>query len=119
MEILWEKMYFWKSEKKLLKEGKDYIFVDSPDKKVTAIVVIDGKYKDVVYHYHRARVKEEGEIARLEFGFTILHPGNYDIDALTNDEDFSTLMGDILTSILLAKEQDDKIRSDYSQESFE
>lgn len=119
MEVLWEKICFWKREKKLLKEGADYVFIDSPDKKITAINIIRGKYKDVVYHYHRARVKEEGEIARLEFGFTILFPGNHDIDTLTSDDEFSTMMGDILTSILLAQDHNDKIRSDYTQESFE
>jgi hypothetical protein len=116
MEVLWEKIFFWKREKKLLKEGDDYIFIDSPDKKVTAIKLIKGKYENVVYHYHRARVKEEGEIARLEFGFTILYSGSHDIDELTNDDEFSTIMGDILTSILLAQDHNDKIRSDHSQE---
>ena len=42
----------------------------------------------------------EGEMGVLQFGYTIVNPGKHDIDALTKDENFSTMMGDILTEIL-------------------
>ena len=103
MEALWDKLQFWKKKRKMLKEGRDYAFIDFADSNITGIQILDGDYKDVVYHYHQARIVEEGMVARLKFGFTIVHPGKHDIDLLQNDEGFVTIMGDILTQILLSK----------------
>ncbi len=113
MEALWNKLIPWKKPK-MLKQGVDYVFVDSDDGNVTGVHLLQGKYKDVLYHYHKARIVEEGELARLQFGFTIIHPGSHDPDELTNDEEFSIIMGDILQTILLAKIEDEKTRNDYT-----
>lgn len=115
METLWEKIQFWKKPK-MLKEGQDYIFFDSDDKEITGIGIIKGKYQGVLYHYHKAQVIEEGEFARLQFGFTIVNPGQHDIDELTNDQEFSTIMGDILTTILLAKAEHEKTGNNDPEE---
>ena len=115
MEALWNKLILWKKPK-VLKEGEDYEFIDSDDGKVTGIYMLRGKYEGVFYHYHKARIVEEGELARLQFGFTIVDPGSHDPDELTNDEEFSTIMGDILTTILLAKAENEKTGNDDSQE---
>ena len=72
-------------------------------------------YEEVLYHYHKAKVVEEGEFARLQFGYTIVHPGNSDIDELTKDEKLHTIMGDVLTSILTAQ-ANEQIRTDNSEE---
>ena len=118
METLWEKLQFWNKKKpKMLKEGEDYIFFDSDDKSITGIALTKGKYEGVLYHYHKAKIVEEGELARLQFGFTIIDPGQHDIDVLTNDEEFSTIMGDILTTILLAKAENEKTVN-YDPEEF-
>ncbi len=106
MEALWNKLT--RKKPKMLKEGVDYTFVDSDDYSVTGILMISGKYKGVLYHYHKARIVEEGDLARLQFGYTIVNPGEHDPDELTNDEEFSTIMGDILTTILLAKAENEK-----------
>tara|TARA_R110000868_G_scaffold401879_1_gene677620 strand:+ start:246 stop:584 length:339 start_codon:yes stop_codon:yes gene_type:complete len=105
------------------KEGRDYIFIDINREldegeidKITGIQITKGKYKDVVYHYNKARVVEEGALARLQFGFTILNPGEHDIDLLQNDEEFVIIMGDLLTEIMLAKAKDEQNRTDNSQE---
>jgi hypothetical protein len=95
----------------MLRLGVDYNYFDSDDKNITGIHIIKGKFKDVLYHYHKVRVVEEGEIARLQFGYTIVDSGSHDPDELTNDEEFSTIMGDILTTILQAKIKDEEIRS--------
>lgn len=102
---------------KKYKEGIDYQFIDFNDSELTGIgLLIDG-YKGVLYHYHKARVVEEGEIARLQFGYTIVNPGEHDIDTLTNDEKFHTIMGDILSEILLTKQtHDEQTRTDNTQE---
>jgi hypothetical protein len=114
METLWEKLLFWKKQK-MLKEGVDYHFFDFKDLKVTGIELLMEKYKGVIYHYQKVRVVEEGEFARLQFGYTIVHPGEHDIDGLTKDENLHTIMGDILTSILTAQ-ANEQIRTDYSKE---
>ena len=116
MEVLCEKMMFWKKPK-MLEEGKDFAFVDFKNTDITGIQMIAGNYEGVVYHYHQAKVVEEGEMARLKFGFTIIHPGKHDIDLLKDDEDFVTIMGDILTQVITNKAKaDEQIRTDDSQE---
>jgi hypothetical protein len=101
----------------MLKEGKDYIFINFKETDITGIQIVAGDYQGVVYHYLKARVVEEGALARLQFGFTIVHPGNHDIDLLQKDENFVTLMGDILTQILMNKAKaDEQIRTDDSEE---
>ena len=48
--------------------------------------------------------------------FRSLHPGEHDIDELQNDQDFVTLMGDILTEIMLAKVDNESTRTNNPQE---
>ena len=113
MEALWNKLIKWK-KLKMLRLGVDYNYFDSDDKSVTGIHIIQGNYKDVLYHYHKVRIIEEGELARLQFGYTIVDSGSHDPDELTNDEEFSTMMGDILHNILEAKIQDEKTGSNHT-----
>ena len=118
METLWEKLLFWKKKSpKMLEQGVDfhYVDLDLDDSKLTGIALMIKGYEDVLYHYHKAKVVEEGEFARLQFGYTIVHPGNFDIDELTKDEKLHTIMGDILTSILTAQ-KNEQIRTDDSEE---
>ena len=118
METLWEKLLFWKKKSpKMLEQGVDfhYVDLDLDDSKLTGIALMVKGYENVLYHYQKARVVEEGEFARLQFGYTIIHPGEHDIDVLTNDENLHTIMGDILTSILTAQ-ANEQIRTDYSKE---
>jgi hypothetical protein len=114
MAALWEKLKFWKKSK-MYKEGVDYRFVDVNNSEITAIELLLDNYENVVYHYHKARIKEEGEVARLQFGYTLLNSGNYDIDELNTDQQFHVIMGDILTQLLISKEKDDEqIRNNNS-----
>ena len=114
METLWEKLLFWKKQK-MLKEGVDYHFFDFKDLKVTGIELLMDKYKGVIYHYQKVRVVEEVEFARLQFGYTIVHPGEHDIDDLTNDEDLHIIMGDVLT-IILETQANEQTRTDNHKE---
>jgi len=116
METLWEKVtqLFYK-KKKMPLEGIDYKFIDFTDSELTGIQVLKGDYAGVVYHYGKVRVKEQGEMGVLEFGYTIVNPGKHDIDALQNDEGFVTIMGDTLTEIL-TRQENEKIRKDHSEE---
>jgi len=96
-------------------EGVDYKFIDFSDSELTGIQVLKGEYAGVVYHYGKVRVKEQGEMGVLEFGYTIVNPGKHDIDALQNDEGFVTIMGDTLTEIL-TRQANETIRKDNSEE---
>ena len=100
METLWEKLLFWKKQK-MLKEDVDYHFFDFKDSDITGRELLMKEYKGVIYHYQKARVLEEGEFARLQFGYTIVHSGEHNIDDLTKDDNLHTIMGDILTEILI------------------
>ncbi len=116
METLWEKVtQFFYKKKKMPLEGIDYKFIDFTDSELTGIQVLKGDYAGVVYHYGKVRVKEQGEMGVLEFGYTIVNPGKHDIDALQNDEGFVTIMGDTLTEIL-TRQENEKIRKDHSEE---
>lgn len=104
---------------KVLKEGVDYRFIDIEDSDLTAIQITSGKYSDVLYHYHKARIVEENGIGRLQFGYTILEPGKNDIDVLNSDEEFHTMMGDILTILLMSKAKEDESFRDSNTEKFD
>ena len=117
MEVSWAISNLFTKKPKMLKEGKDFAFINFKNTEITGIQIIEGKYKQVVFHYHKVRVVEEGELARLQFGFTIVHPGEHDIDLLQKDEEFVTIMGDILTQILMDKAKaDEQVRTDNSEE---
>lgn len=124
MVALWDRIQNWSWKKVKYKENKDYIFIDinrqladGGEDKITGIQIIRGKYKDVVYHYNKARVVEEGALAVLQFGFSILHPGKHDADVLQTDQEFVTIMGDLLTEIMLAKANDEQNRTNNFKES--
>jgi len=122
MARLWKAVQFWKKwTKPMYEEGIDYRFFDiendnEPGVKVTAIELAVDNYENVVYHYLKVRVVEEGAMARLQFGYTILDSAKHDIDELNNDEKFHTIMGDILTDILLKQQNYEKTGTDNSQE---
>jgi len=110
------------TSKSVYKENVDWTFVnpdgyDFEDAPVTAIGLLMEEYKGVLYHYHKARVVEEGEAARLQFGYTILNSGEHDIDDLTKDEEFHTIMGEILSDIIMAQQQDEQTRINNFKES--
>ena len=99
-----------------LEENVDYKFVESNDSSVTGVGFLKGKYAGVLYHYGKARIKEDEGFAKLEFSYTIDFPGNHDIDELTKDEELHTIMGDLLTKILTAQIEDEKTRNNDSEE---
>ncbi len=100
-----------------LKEDKDYKFVDFKDLDITGIGILTGDYNGVLYHYTAARMAQEDIGApKLEFGYTIVHAGEHDIDLLQKDEDFHTIMSDILTDLIINNRYNEKIRTNDSEE---
>jgi hypothetical protein len=110
-------MFGFEKKKKVPKEGEDYKFVDFTDSDITGIMILKGDYAGVVYHYGKVRVKEQGEFATLEFGFTLVNSGKHDIDLLQNEDNFVTIMGDILSEILM-KQANEPTRN-HNPEEFD
>jgi hypothetical protein len=97
----------------------DYVLIDSDDGKKTGIGIKTGKFKGVLYHYGKARITEEEYQARMTFSYTIVSSPFIPIDELIENEEFHTLIGDILTDILMSQERaNEKIRT-YNFEEFD
>jgi hypothetical protein len=103
----------------MFEEGIDYKFLDIPNTDLTAVQLLMDGYDGVVYHYHKARILEESGVARLQFGYTLLDPGKHDIDDLNSSEEFYTIMGDILTILLMSKAKEDESFRDNNPEEFD
>lgn len=81
-----------------------YRFQDSPQGDATWVEIIDGKYAGIIYTYGGVKMDMDSGLPKLSFGFTVLHSGEHDIDHLNSDEEFVTVMGDILTEIIIQNE---------------
>ena len=92
------------SKKKMYKENVDFQFYDIEDYGLTAIKILRGEFKDVLYYYQGASISEEGEMARLKFGYQVLEAGSFSVEFLTNSEEFNTLMGDLLSQLIIKED---------------
>lgn len=119
MATLWDLIQFWKNPSmKKLKEFKDYRLFDYqfPDgKEVTGVQLLSNGYENVCYHYNDARIIEENEVGKIHFGFGVIDPGEHDLEQLINDDKFVTIMGEILTEVLLKKIDDEQTGKNNSQ----
>ena len=115
METLWQKLQWWKKPK-MLEENKDYRFIDFKNSEITGIELLMEGYLGVVYHYNKVRVVEDMGIAKLEYGYTLVYAGEHDIDHLNSSSEFHTIMGDILTEILIKQQQYEPTRTDDFEE---
>jgi hypothetical protein len=100
----------------MYEENVDYAFVDFDGSEITGISILRGTFSGVIYHYHKVRVVEEMGVAKLQFGYTIVHSGKHDMDDLNNNSEFITMMGDLLTFILTKKAEDEQTRTNNSEE---
>lgn len=90
----------WPKRPKKLK----YRFQDSPQGDSTWVEITGGKYAGIIYSYGGVKMDMDSGLPKLSFGFTVLHSGEYDIGQLNSDEEFVTVMGDILTEIIIYNE---------------
>ena len=100
MEVLWEKIQFWKTPKNP-KLNKDYEFHNLDDSDLTGIRLLTGDYRGVIYLYGRVGIEEKGAIAALQFDYNVINPGNHTIESLQSDDKFVTIIGDILRELLI------------------
>lgn len=110
---LWDKI----TSKKKLKylHNVDFQYLSDEEDKIVGISILRGKYAGVIYRYGTAKVIEEGEFARLSFSYTILNSSKFTSQDLQNDEDFHTMIGDILTEIL-TEQENEKTRNNNFEE---
>lgn len=119
MEAFWKKILFWKNwtKPKTPKEGVDYEFYNIEESDLTGIKLLKGSYREVTYYYGTVSMKEQGALATLSFEYRILNPNNYTEEELQNDSKFVTLLGDILTEIIISESAyHEQIRKDHSEE---
>lgn len=108
---LWEKIFPKKKSK------PEYRFQYMDDSDLTWVEITSGKYVGVVYSYSTVKFAKEGEFGRLSFGYNVLHSAEHDLIGLQSDEEFVTIMGDILTDIIIHQEsQNEQTRTLDSEE---
>lgn len=91
----------------MYEENVHYSFIEIENVDVSAIKILCGKYTDVVYCYGAASVNEEGVAAMLRFDYIIIESGNYSTEQLTEDEEFHTMIGDILVEMIAIEGQNE------------
>ena len=85
-----------------------YTFVSRTDDKWASICIMGGKFDGVIYKYGKVSIpEEENEDGTLPFQFEYNIIDNIGISREDFDEEFFTLIGDILVDII-----DDQIEED-------
>ena len=92
-----------------------YMFVSRKDEDFASIMIKDGKFKDVIYNYGKVSIPEEdnlNEDGTLPFRFEYTIIDNAGIPREEFDEEFFTLIGDILVDIIKEQSEEDTIAND-------
>lgn len=116
MDRLWAMLTFWRAPRSI-EVGKDFEFYDFEDSDLTGIRILRPEYAGVIYYYTNASIEEVGMGARLKFGYQVVKSGNHIKKDLENSEEFVTMIGDILSQIILSEKQIESPRKIYSEES--
>ena len=106
MEVFWKILQFFKNLKKQKtpKIGVDYEFYHIEESTLTGIRLLKGKFRGVAYYYGVVKVVEEMQIAKLSFEFRILESGNHTDEGLQSSAEFVTIIGDILSELLITEQ---------------
>lgn len=97
MATLWEKLLFWK------KKTPKYRFQSFEDA-ITWIEITSGVYSGVVFSVSSVKFSDEFGYPKLSFNYNIISYGSIDKESLNSDSGFVTIMGDILTEIIIKYE---------------
>ena len=90
-----------------------YMFVSREDEDFSSIMIKDGKFKDVIYNYGKVSIPEEdnlNEDGTLPFRFEYTIIDNVGIPRDNFDEEFFTLIGDILVDIIHEQSEEDNVK---------
>lgn len=109
MENFLKMIMFWKKPKKI-----EYRFQQSPWDDATWVEITSGKYSGVIFSYGMVKLNQDSYIPQLSFDYKIHELGTHTMEHLTGNEEFITIMGDILTEIIIENEPS---RTNYPEES--
>ena len=90
-----------------------YMFVSREDEDFASIMIKDGKFKDVIYNYGKVSIPEEdnlNEDGTLPFRFEYNIIDNVGVPREEFDEEFFTLIGDILVDIIHEQSEEDDVK---------
>ena len=79
--------------------NEDYTFAESEADAHWAVRLITN-YPGVTYMYGEIKVREKTDEATLDFKYKILDGGQFEIDALEQDNDFKNHLGAVLQHII-------------------
>ena len=90
-----------------------YTFVSQENEDFASVMIKDGKFKDVIYNYGKVSIPEEdnlNEDGTLPFRFEYNIIDNVGVPREEFDEEFFTLIGDILVDIIHEQSEEDNVR---------
>lgn len=89
-------------QRPLLKENEDYIFTEIilADEVVQAVKLLRGSFVQVTYYYGHVKVVPQGDTHVLAYQYTIWDSAGHTKAELTKSSEFTTLIGDVLVSII-------------------
>jgi len=90
-----------------------YTFVSQEEEDFASIMIKDGKFKDVIYNYGKVSIPEEdnlNEDGTMPFRFEYTIIDNVGIPRDNFDEEFFTLIGDILVDIIHEQSEEDNVK---------
>tara|TARA_B000000460_G_scaffold235561_1_gene196904 strand:+ start:211 stop:519 length:309 start_codon:yes stop_codon:yes gene_type:complete len=90
-----------------------YMFVSQENEDFASIMIKDGKFKDVIYNYGKVSIPEEdnlNEDGTLPFRFEYTIIDNVGVPREEFDEEFFTLIGDILVDIIHEQSEEDNVK---------
>lgn len=67
----------------------------------TYFTVLTGKYQNVTVTYSQTQFFEDEGFARLKFNYHVIEYANFAEEHLTNNQEFVTILGDILQDYIL------------------
>ena len=92
-----------------------YMFVSQEQEDWASIMIKDGKFKDVIYNYGKVSIPEVdnlNEDGTLSFSFEYTIIDNIGTPRENFEEDFFTLIGDILVDIIDDQSEEDDVTDD-------
>ena len=99
MAAFWTKIQFWKKNK-----TPKYRFQNAPMDDATWVEITSGEFAGVVFSFGMVKFSQEIGLPKLDFSYTILYSANHIKEELERNDNFITVMGDILTDIIIKEE---------------
>ena len=83
----------------------------------TYFTILSGKYQNVTVTYSQTQFFEDEGFARLKFNYHVIDFANFTEEGLTNDQEFVTILGDLLQDyILIEAKKLETTRKRHSEE---